>query len=45
MPDELTCQYCGAPLDEDEEFEHRTCIGCMYGGDIDAERPGETVAL
>lgn len=33
MPDELSCQYCGAPLDQDEEFEHRTCIACMYGSD------------
>jgi len=40
MP-ELDCQQCGAPLEEDEELEHRTCTACMYTSgdceDIEAE--------
>lgn len=40
MFEEIRCQYCGVRLDEDEEFEHRTCIACMYGGD-----QGEDVSI
>jgi len=38
MPYEIECQWCGAPLEEDEEFEHRTCVACIYG-----VGPGENI--
>lgn len=39
MKDEMTCQLCGAPLEYDVEFEHKTCMVCM--GFVDEYEDGD----